>query len=491
VSEFTVVIVGAGFSGTMVAAHLLRTGGARRRVVLVEASGRLAAGMAYGTSSPSHLLNVPAGRMSAFPDNDGHFLQHLQASDPNVTGGTFAARADYGAYLRTVLDAAAEDGARFGHTLHTIFDEVTAVEVNDESRAATVTFANSPSITADRVVIAVGNLPPANPPIADRSFYASPRYIANPWAPEALTRVRPGQPVVLIGSGLTMVDIALQLSREHPSCTLHAMSRRGLLPQPHRAHGAPPSYGHFPPGLVGTAATAAGYLRAIRTHARTLESEGIDWRETMGSLRPLTARLWETLDTKQRATFLRHGRAYWDAHRHRVASSIADEFDTLRLTGKAHVFAARLLAIDETDEGARVTFRPRGKQTTEVLLAGTVINCTGPEADVRSTEHPLLRSLLERGLARADDLGLGIETDDQLGLVARNGAASPVLSLIGPQLKAQYWEATAVPELRVFAARLAKHIVSTLESQPPEARSSAIPRTVRGTPSAGAEAVRV
>lgn len=58
----TIVIVGAGFSGTAVALHLLRLPhSAPLGIVLIERA-QMARGLAYARRDGSFLLNVPAGR---------------------------------------------------------------------------------------------------------------------------------------------------------------------------------------------------------------------------------------------------------------------------------------------------------------------------------------------------------------------------------------------------------------------------------------------
>lgn len=462
-SERTVVIVGAGFSGTIVAAQLLRhSSTSPSRVVLVERRAIGGKGVAYSTKYSGHLLNVPAGRMGAFPDDEGDFLRYARERDPRTMGGTFVPRMVFGEYLDATLRAAAADAFRSGGSLEEITDEVTAVDSprtpNDASRIQ-VRLRSGGTLEADHVVLALGNYPPANPPLADPSFYRSTRYIADPWAPGALDNVDAAAGILLVGTGLTMLDIALQLSEGRKPARLVALSRRGLVPLPHRAHGAPPSYGHLPPGLISCEPTAVAYLRAVREHARTLERDGVDWREIMASLRPLTPRLWETLPPVERKRFLRHARPYWDTHRHRVATDVYERFEALQASGRLTLIAGRIRRYAETSNDVTAHYRPRGADRDAAVTVGTVINCTGPEGDVRHLGDPLLSSLLAAGDVRPDPMGLGLDTDADLTLLRADGTPLTGVSLVGPLLKGTFWEATAVPELRVHAARAAKAIV--------------------------------
>ena len=467
----TVAVIGAGFSGAVVAIHLLRHSiNAPVRVVLVERSGGAGRGVAYGTTSPHHLLNVPAGRMSAFVGDEDSFLRFAQREDPGVVGGSFLPRRLYGAYVAAMLDQAERDAATHGASLErvagTVVDIVQAREdrsVASEDAPLRVLLADGRSFDAERAVVALGNFTPANLPVAGvASERDSARYVRDPWATGALERVPTDAPVLLVGTGLTMLDVAMELAARERQAPLIALSRRGLVPLPHRPHGAPPSYGHLPPGLLACETTAVAYLRAIRQHARSIARDGIDWREVVASLRPVTPRLWETLPPTERARFLRHARPYWDVHRHRVAPALFQQFEALRASGALQLTAGRLLQLAEHAEGVAVTWRRRGASAPETLAVGAVVNCTGPEGDVRAAGEPLLDSLLARGVVRTDATGLGLDVAPDGRLLHNDGTPNAHLWLAGPLLKGTYWEATAVPELRVHASRAARSILTSL-----------------------------
>lgn len=72
-----VAIIGAGFSGTLQAINLLRHEGPR--ATLIERAPVAGTGLAYGAAHPSHVLNVRAANMSAFPDDPSHFVRWLEA----------------------------------------------------------------------------------------------------------------------------------------------------------------------------------------------------------------------------------------------------------------------------------------------------------------------------------------------------------------------------------------------------------------------------
>lgn len=457
-----VVIIGAGFSGAMVAAHLLRGAPpAPLRVVVINRSGPLARGVAYGTRSSRHVLNVPAGRMSAFDDDPEHFLRFARTRLSDVTGGSFVPRGVYGDYLTWIMSEAAASS----HTasLEQLTDEAIAIETSEFQPALRVRLLSGAVIEADRAVLAVGNYTPSHPALPSSAVFGSPGYIRDPWAAGALDAVPGDAPVLLIGSGLTMLDVALDLAGRGRTAPLVALSRRGLLPHPHRSPGAPPSYAHLPPALVACEPTAVAYLRATRRHIRRLAPAGIDWRDVIASLRPITPRLWEALSTREKSRFMRHLRPYWDVHRHRVAPELYEGFDALRREGVISLCAGRITALETTDGGAiRSTIRPRGSSRASVRDFGAVINCTGPEGNVRALDDPLISRLIGDGLVRPDPLGLGLDVNDSLALLRADGTPHPALALVGPLLRGRFWEATAVPELRQHAAQVASRLRAEL-----------------------------
>jgi uncharacterized NAD(P)/FAD-binding protein YdhS len=451
---FTVAVVGAGFSGVMTAVHLLRGAAPRPvRVLMVNRSGAMARGVAYGTNSPAHLLNVPAGKMSAFPDDPGHFVRFAQSVDPAVTPGTFVRRSVYGAYLEHLLAGAA---AGRPNSLEQVVTEVRGVE--PDRAWATITTAEGRRITVDRVVLAVGHYPPAHPPGFGVGFLASPHYVRDPWARGALESLPPG-PVLLVGTGLTTLDVALDLhGRGVPGAV--AVSRRGLLPRTHDPKVAPPEPAHRPPGL-DSETTAAGYARAVRRHIRRIAPSG-DWRQVIDSLRAVTPELWRRLGPVERERFMRHLRPFWEVHRHRASPETGVAIEQLRQSGWLTVCAGRLLAAEARDGKAAVTVVTRGTGERRTFRVGVVINCTGPATDVRTAGDPLLNELFHWGQARPDPLGLGIDVAEDGAVIRANGEPSRVLYYVGPLIRARDGEGTAVPELRVHAARLAATLLGTI-----------------------------
>lgn len=447
----TLGIVGAGFCGTMVATHVLRAAPpAIDRIVLVERNGRDIGGVAYGTSSTSHTLNVPAGRMSAFEDDPDDFLRFVRAIDPALTGGAFVPRRLYGEYLaRTMEEARRESPVRL---IRVAGEAIAAVE-HDEG--VTLELRDGRVLPAEQAVLAVGNYAPSDPPATDGRLYRSIRYARDPWAPDALEAER-DQPVLLLGTGLTMCDIALALRDADHRGQIVAISRRGLLPQPHRVSPKPPPHLPPPADLSDWPPTAAGILSGLREEVRRTTGEGIDWREVVTSIRHDTPALWQRLDVAERHRFLRHLRPYWETHRHRSSPETAFAVESMAASGSLRLLRGRVVDYSEASTGVTVSYETR--ESAGRLEVGKVINCTGPNTDLAEVLDPLVQSLRERGAVRPDSLGLGLDTDDEGRLIGAEGSVSRRLNLAGPLRKGRYWEHTAVPELRVEAKRLAERL---------------------------------
>ncbi|MBV9354463.1 MAG: FAD/NAD(P)-binding protein, partial [Chloroflexi bacterium] len=205
-SRPTVAIVGGGASGTLAALQLLRQAARPLQVVLCDRGPRESVGAAFSTRDPLHLLNVRAGAMSAFPDAPQDFVawlaEHREPGESQVEAGQFVARRRYGAYLRDRLRQAAS-GARPGVTLEVVRETVARV-APDPPR---LELRSGRTMPVDRVVLALGNFHPRALPLRGPAGTVRD----DPWVPSALEGLRPAGGVLLVGTGLTMVDAVVSL----------------------------------------------------------------------------------------------------------------------------------------------------------------------------------------------------------------------------------------------------------------------------------------
>lgn len=444
----TLAVVGGGFSGTLVAVHLLRLASGPLTVRLIERAPRVGPGLAYGPADDTHLLNVPAARMSALPDEPLHFLRWLaaRAGEP-VPEDAFVPRRVYGDYLADLLAEAAAQ-ARPGLALEVVHGEVVAAEPADGH--VRLRLADGRVFVARRAVLALGNFAPGLPDVPGLSALDADRFARDPWAPGALDGLAPDTPLLAVGTGLTLVDLALSLAARGHTGPLHAVSRHGLLPQPHLPGLSDPSV--FSP-MTSKASALVGEVR------RRAQDAGPGWRGVVDGLRTNQQALWQALPEAERRRFLRHGRAYWEVHRHRMAPEAAEAIAAMRASGRLVIHAGRLIEAAADGDGVRLTVRPRGGHTAIDLYGRRLFNCTGPQTDPRRVDSALLASLLAQGLARPDPLGLGLDTLFNGALLNAAGMPSRTLFTLGPLRKGALWETTAVPEIRRQAAMLARELL--------------------------------
>jgi uncharacterized NAD(P)/FAD-binding protein YdhS len=263
--------------------------------------------------------------------------------------------------------------------------------------------------------------------------------------------------VLIVGTGLTMADVAATLRRRGHRGDIHALSRHGLLPH---AHGEePPTPISIPPAVLH--ALNQRDLRLLLNKLRSLSTVVRDWRSLVDAIRPYVQDFWRGLPTAERARFLRHVRPYWEIVRHRLAPAVAEDLQVLRDSGQLRVRAGRLLRARRLEDAVAVSIRHRGQGDVSTEQFDVLVRATGLDTDIERSPDPLISNLRESGLLAADPLGLGIQVTEQFRVVDRSGRAVRGLYAIGPLLRSQLWEITAIPELRVAASGLARKLLSS------------------------------
>ncbi len=422
----------------MMAVQLLRAG--TKRVTLIERAGAAGRGLAFGAADPIHLLNVRAGNMSAWPNRPGHFAEWL---GERGDAASFAARRDFGAYVEEQLAAAEAEGPG---RLERVRDN--AVDLVGHGGGVTVVLADGGAVEADAAVLAIGNLPPPPP---GRQLAALPPglWVADPWAGDVAAGLSDDDNVLVIGTGLTMVDVVALLEERGFKGPILALSRRGLIPQAH-ADG-----GHPEKRLDAPGTRASSLLRDIRARG-----EEIGWRHAVDQLRPFTQTLWKSASDAERRRFLRHLRPWWDIHRHRIAQRVSTRIQAMIDRGQLRVEAGKIASVEAQGACAAVTWRARGGDQVERIEVARIINCTGPEADLPRSPEPLLKALFERGAIRPGPIGLGIDVDDEMRVRNATGEPDPRLYAVGPITRGLLWEIVAVPDIRGQVAEVAARLAS-------------------------------
>jgi uncharacterized NAD(P)/FAD-binding protein YdhS len=420
------------------------------RIVLIERGAEIGRGVAYSTPHDYHRLNVPIEEMGALPRDPRHFLRWASRRGTGAVVGDFAPRGLFGDYLRSVLDEA-ERAAGPDVVLQRLHAAVVAASVDDQRAIVRLELESGGTIEADRVVLAFGNLAPADPPGADAELLASGLYEADPWDPAIGERAAGDDLVLMLGTGLTMVDVALTLGRETFEPRFVAVSRKGLMPQPHRRGvGLPPRRLQ----ILRERIRLDEVVDQIANEVAAAEAAGGDWRQVIDGLRPVTNQIWHRFSDADRHEFVSRLSRRWDVHRHRMAPEVATMLGRLRRSGRLEVGGASVESM-HAENGRVLVSLDRGAGAIEKLSVSRVVNCTGPALDLRATREPLLESLFAAGAIRPGPLRLGLDHDSRGSLVRADGEASGMFFGIGPVRKGRLWETTAIPEIRNQAFDLA------------------------------------
>jgi uncharacterized NAD(P)/FAD-binding protein YdhS len=456
----TIVIVGAGFCGSVLAANLLRRPPADpTQIVLIERGSAIGRGLAYAAHDVPYVLNVPAGRLSADSQDPLQFLRFARRLHPDADAEDFMPRALYGDYLQDVLDQA-ERAAPAHVALIRMFGEVCSITRGAADKPLSANFADRDSIAADRVVLAVGNPPPPVHAWA-RGARQHPAYFHDPWGMRRTFDAR--HSVLIVGNGLTMVDVVMALSLKGSQTPLvRTISRHGLIPLTQTIF-RPTAVQDSGEALLSNAASIRRVLSASRGLAREVERSGGDWREVVTFIRHLAPSLWQRLPDGERRRFVRHLQCYWDVHRHRLPPRMAAHIEQMRRSGKLEINAGRIQQLIPEGEKLRVVWRRRGSTETQTFTADAVINATGPDTALKRSGDALLQSLRAAGWVSEDRLDLGLRTAEHGACVSVAGVPSEHLFYLGPMLRADHWEATAALELRAHAERLARHLAASGE----------------------------
>jgi uncharacterized NAD(P)/FAD-binding protein YdhS len=434
-----VVVIGAGFSGVATAAALVRRKSGPR-VTLIE-RGRFGPGLAYSTKDRAHLLNVRASNMSAYadkPEDFAHWLKSKTGAGPTA----FATRQRYGEYAETVLKRA--QTARIFGGFKRLQDEVVACRAG--SGWWEVTTASGKRLEANAIVLALGNQSVSRPSV----FTEAGVEPLEPWDAKGLQRVGRGD-VLLIGAGLTMIDVALSLSGNSRVKAIYALSRRGLTP---RMHVDPPMA--TPSTPLQLPHNLSDALHEFRREVRAMAERGEPWQLAVDRMRSVTPALWRALPLEAQQRFLRHLRVWWDVHRHRAAPEIAAKAQALHESGRLRVLAGEIVSVAKTGRMIEVYHRQRGSMVRHRLEVSAVVNCTGANPDLTRSTNILISQLIGEGIARPHPTGYGFDLDENARVIGTSGVAQPGVYAIGPITQGAFWESTAVPEIRARAAAIAE-----------------------------------
>ena len=457
-----ILIIGGGLSGTMLAVQLLRLPG-QRRILIIEPRVELGRGEAYSAVELGHTLNGNAARMSVDPDNPDDLTQWLTAhiaaggwpesAEQNVPiSELFPPRGLFGVYVQQRLAEARVVGARHGSTVEHVRAEV--VDLQTDADSVQLTLNDGQHLNGAFAVLATGMFPAARTPQKDSSGLNAAAL--DPWDVAAMRQLDPQSTVLIIGSGLTMVDAVVSLEQAGHRGPIDVFSRHGLLPHVRRQ---PPAWVDFlaqDPGIR----TPRQLLHELRRHCRDAIAQGIDWQAPLDTVRANIGRLWSQATDVQRRQFVRHVRPWWESHHHRSPPLSAALVVRLHNEGRLRIQAASFKGLEpSTQNGVSIRIRPRGESETRVVHGAALINSSGIEYDWRRVARPLPQQLLARGLVRPGPLALGITAAVDGAVLDAEGQVASRLFAMGPPLRGMWWESTAVTDVALQAKALAVRLV--------------------------------
>lgn len=420
-----IAIIGGGASGLLVAVNLIRKSHNYLDITIVEPRHVLGEGIAYSTQDEGHVLNVPAGRMSAFIDQSEHFIQWM-GYDKN----TFAPRKVYARYLQEVLESLDLSKIKFRHL------QDKAISVEHEGAVWRIAVVSGEVLHADDVILAIGHGESFQIPGVEKVL-TSKRYLADPWR---LTASSEDGHLIGIGTGLTFIDHALTHIRRNSTNKVTGISRNGLLPEAHLAHRADP----LEVPLIA---------RQSPEEMRRFIEEADDWRAAQDGIRHQLSDIWQSWSDQMKTRFLNQDLRWWNVHRHRLAPEIAEEVRVAIDAGRISVVKSGVSGVKENEDGIVVEL-----STGESIKGDALVNCLGYKV---AGKESLIESLIASGIAQEGPLGLGVKTDyPRFNLLDGDGRPRGNFFVIGPVLFGERFETTAIPELREQADLIARQLLS-------------------------------
>lgn len=440
-------IIGGGLSGTLVALNLVRKIKDAQIVMVEKNPGLLGRGIAYHHDFTHQPLNVVAAGMSLYPDQPDHFVNWLRTNHfrykhllPDVYPKVFVPRKIFGDYIVENLDAIHNEAAgRFQIRI----DQV--ISILPKGKTNIVKLESGVEIESDQVILALGNFPPGDLFPDNTAINSDARYFSNPWTDRIYSDISGNENILLVGTGLTAVDVVLGLRLRNFRGKIVMVSRRGRLPLPHNLSAGPVALEY--PGHLHPRDVFFWLKKKIK------ENRQFPWPSLIEGLRPITQTIWQSWTIEEKRYFLKRIRPFWEVVRHRIPAASFYALQELLSAGYLSIGKGELISATAKPEGIEVNYTFNGEKTTGTFQK--LINCTGPESNFRKLRFPLIQDLMNQGKVVADELGLGISCTPEGKILDANGAIVNGIWCIGPMRKAVLWETVAIRELREQASQLA------------------------------------
>ena len=459
-----IAIIGAGFSGTLVLANIVKSAQKKCSIAIIDKLESFNKGIAYNPSSSAFLLNVATKRMSAFSDDPDHFLNWVckqnsfDSFNREALANSFLPRDIYRQYLSSIWDETIEMAETKNIQIECIYSFARNINVLDDKY--TVTTESGDYIIANQVVLSTGNQTPSNKVLRQKLDINHSRYFQNPWKIEAITNFEPDQDILIIGNGLTMVDTTLGLVENHFQNKIYAVSTNGFNVIPHLHNNIAYT---FDLNLEDPNFSLTYLVQKVNAEVKKLSKLGITSEPVVDALRSKTQEIWKKLTVAEKKSFMRHLRHIWGASRHRIAPHIYRKMQNLRMNKKLDVIAGEIHKISDAGRHLEVILFNKKSNKFKTIKVSRIINCTGPQSNLKESENDLLHKLFIEGLLSQDELNLGTRIDlKTYEILDSSNKKVPCFYTLGVNLKGELWESVAVPELKVQAKEVAQIVVLNL-----------------------------
>jgi uncharacterized NAD(P)/FAD-binding protein YdhS len=479
------VVVGGGFSGVSFAVQCARRFPWPAKFTVVEPRAELGRGIAFSAEHPAHRLNAPDAAHILDPEKVDDFARWVEETDTLVRdpeakhadGTNYIRRGTFGEYVQEQFERTRDNNPSSSELRHILSR---AVDIEESERSLEVTLETGERLSADVVVVATGNEPPATLAQFQAPVESHPAYIADPWRHDALGRIHPDEEVLLIGSALTAADVVASLLSNHHTGRIDSVSRTGLLParRPRPDAGRPAPTGAAFSSMFWDRISRANTLfvekhgqldrvteicRALRAAIADAEKQGLPWQGPFDDLRDSVRAVWPRLGNDEKRRFLRHLRRWYDAHRFRLPPQLERLHDKALERGQLRFMTARIQEASIDGRRLKVTLHERASGRDFTGSYGSVINCTGPSGRPDMSESPFVQALLNRRLCRVHPTGLGFDVDDQCRALSADGERLPSLVFLGSLTLGAFGEPLAMPWIAAQIWRLIPNLISQLQ----------------------------
>ncbi len=443
-----IIIIGGGPAGVSAFIQLVDQYILKKQnnigITIVEKSSNLGPGLPFSTEEPDHILNLPSDFMSPNPNAPDLFAEWLLINadkfqhvfpDIELRNNKFPPRYIYGQFLMDIANKTKELAESKG--INVVF--LTNCEATDitpyKGSKYIVDIANGVSLVGTQLLLCTGHL--SSDPY--RKYKSNPGYIHNPWpSTNFTTRIAHDKDVVIIGSRLTAIDVALALKRNGHEGKMLMVSRNGQLPKvlgpvvPYERkfltietlneftlHGLKSLTIEQLLDLFWKELSVAlgrevdkSILYPDKNQRELLEKEIVEakkqprnWQCLLMSLYPIVPDIWKTLDIRSKEAFLKDYYSPFLTHLAAFPIINAEKILALLKSGQLEIKSGvKGLVYDENSKNY-FCYTNSG-----IIKTDSIINATGPGYFGIKQESSLFSSLEQKGLIHANQFG-GIDVE--------------------------------------------------------------------------------